>query len=96
MIKPGKIRLDYVVMGASADRTYVGMYSMVIVSEFRATFWSCWPLKEEKAATLSTAMVAAIMQAADFIVFCLVESTAAVVPIIVFRWLDPLVLLHHY
>jgi hypothetical protein len=59
-----------VIRGTSAGRTYVGMYSMVIVPEFRATFWSCWPLKDEKAATSETTTMAAIKQEADFMVFC--------------------------
>ncbi len=69
----------YVIRGTSADRTYVGMYSMVIVPEFRATLWSCWPLKDEKAATSETATMAAIKQEADFMVFCYGDAHGGIV-----------------
>lgn len=62
------VRYVFVNIDPSPRRTYVGMYSMVIVPAFRAPFWSCWPLKDEKAATSDTAKTAAMKRVADFMV----------------------------
>ena len=61
-------RYVFVNIHVSAGRTYVGIYSMVMVPAFRTPLLTCWPLKDEKAPTSETVTTAAMKKTADFMV----------------------------